>query len=109
MGSTRPRSIWDSDAYLRLSRPAPDRASGRALLLGADSGPHRSHRPRRTALLLRFEDQVDPNRQLVPGERRKRAENARKAYYTALALRSAQSRRQAPSTRGAVELDEVEK
>jgi len=64
--------------------------------------------PARAALLLRFEDQGDPNRQLVPGERRKRAENARKAYYTALALKSAQSRRRAPSTRGAVERNEVE-
>lgn len=41
----------------------------------------------------KFEYQVDPQRKLLPAERAKRAENARKAYYQRLALKSAQARR----------------
>jgi len=41
----------------------------------------------------RFYDQVDPNGELPPEERERRAENARRAYFTALALKSAQARR----------------
>lgn len=49
--------------------------------------------PARAAMQRKFEQQVDPNNELLPAERAKRAENARKAYYTRLALRSAQARR----------------
>jgi hypothetical protein len=41
----------------------------------------------------RFEREVDPNNELTPAERAKRAENARKAYFARLALKSAQARR----------------
>lgn len=41
----------------------------------------------------RFEREVDPNGVLPPDERAKRAENARKAYFAALALKSAKARR----------------
>jgi hypothetical protein len=41
----------------------------------------------------KFEDEVDPDRILLPAERAKRVENARKAYYRRLALRSARRRR----------------
>jgi hypothetical protein len=47
----------------------------------------------RAAFLKRFEDQVDPNRELPEAERLRRAEHARKAYFTRLALKSAQARR----------------
>lgn len=47
----------------------------------------------RKASLDRFERQVDPDGQLDPVERAKRAERARKAYFTGLALKSAQARR----------------
>lgn len=50
--------------------------------------------PARLALLEKFERQVDPEGKLLPGERAKRAENARKAFYAELALKSAQARRQ---------------
>jgi hypothetical protein len=43
----------------------------------------------------RFERQVDPDGTLKPEERARRAGHARKAYFTRLALRSAQARRQA--------------
>lgn len=40
----------------------------------------------------RFADQVDPDHTLKPEERAKRARSARRAYYTALALRSSRVR-----------------
>lgn len=49
--------------------------------------------PAREALMRKFEDQVDPDRVLPAEERAKRAENARKAHYQRMALKSAQSRR----------------
>lgn len=52
--------------------------------------------PARRALLDRFERQVDPDGVLSPAERARRAGHARKAYFTRLALRSAQVRRKTP-------------
>jgi hypothetical protein len=49
--------------------------------------------PARKALWEKFERQVDPNNELAPAERAKRAEHARAAYYMALALKSARARR----------------
>ena len=51
--------------------------------------------PARRAFLQRFEDQVDPDRVLPEPERIRRAEHARKAYFTGLALKSAVARRKA--------------
>jgi hypothetical protein len=42
---------------------------------------------------MRFIDQVDPDRTLPEAERLRRAEHARSAYFTGLALKSAQARR----------------
>lgn len=47
----------------------------------------------RAAFLDRFELQVDPDGVLNPAERARRAGHARKAYFTRLALKSAQARR----------------
>ena len=47
----------------------------------------------RQAALDRFERQVDPEGELLPAERAKLAEHARKAYFARLALKSAQARR----------------
>lgn len=47
----------------------------------------------RQAFHSRFELQVDPDGVLDLAERRRRAEQARKAYFTGLALKSAQARR----------------
>jgi len=55
--------------------------------------------PARTAFLRRFEEQVDPQRQLPEAERLRRAENARKAYYAALAMKSARARSKQPEDR----------
>ena len=53
--------------------------------------------PARRAMLDRFERQVDPDGVLPLAERARRAGHARKAYFTRLALRSAQARREAPA------------
>lgn len=47
----------------------------------------------RAAFMDRFEREVDPDGQLSVEERQRRAAAARKAYFTRLALRSAQARR----------------
>ena len=47
----------------------------------------------RAAFLARFEAEVDPDGTLAPKERRRRAEHARRAYFTRLALASAKARR----------------
>lgn len=49
--------------------------------------------PARVKFLSRFEKEVDPNRVLSNAERVRRAESARKAYFTRLALKSVQARR----------------
>lgn len=50
-------------------------------------------KPARAAFLARFETQVDPDGLLSEEERTKRATAARKAYFTKLALKSAETRR----------------
>ena len=54
----------------------------------------------RAAFLARFEDQVDPDRQLSPDERSKRAVMARKAYFLRLAMKSATARRRKTADEG---------
>lgn len=49
--------------------------------------------PARQAFLSRFEQEVDPNGELNPQERARRAANARRAYFRRLAVKSAQARR----------------
>jgi hypothetical protein len=46
----------------------------------------------RKAFNDRFEREVDPDGKLPPSERARRAEHARKAYFKALALKSAKKR-----------------
>ena len=50
-------------------------------------------KPGREAFLARFEREVDPDGTLPTDERARRAAHARKAYFTRLALKSAQARR----------------
>jgi hypothetical protein len=49
-------------------------------------------RPARQAFLDRFERQVDPDGTLLPEERAKRADAARRAYFARLALKSSKAR-----------------
>lgn len=53
----------------------------------------------RASMDARFERDVDPDGVLSPAERTRRAESARKAYYTGLALKSARARRLAAQSR----------
>jgi hypothetical protein len=49
--------------------------------------------PGRSAFLQRFERQVDPDGTMDPGERARRAEHAKRAYFKRLALASSKARR----------------
>ena len=57
--------------------------------------------PARAAFLDHFEREVDPEGVLPPADRARRAEHARKAYFSRLALKSAQARRKTPAGVGA--------
>jgi len=50
--------------------------------------------PARQAMLEKFERDVDPDGVMSPTDRVKAAENARKAYFRRLALKSAKVRKQ---------------
>ena len=65
------------------------------LALAAKRDPQEYTRAAREAALVRFELQVDPDHQLPPMERARRAEAARRLYFTQLAYRSAKARRKA--------------
>lgn len=67
------------------------RLAAHTLHAKVDSSEHT--KPARKAFLERFEDEVDPDRTLPRKERLRRAEQAKKAYFTRLALKSAQVRR----------------
>lgn len=66
------------------------RMAAHALHAKVDSRQHTE--PARKAFMNRFEDQVDPDRVLPPAERARRAEQAKKAYFVGLALKSSQAR-----------------
>lgn len=51
--------------------------------------------PARDKFMSRFELEVDPDGTLDPAERARRAEYAKKAYFTRLALASAKARKRA--------------
>jgi hypothetical protein len=69
------------------------RARIAAFALHAKRDPRETTRAGREAFLTRFDHEVDPEGTLPEAERRRRAEAAKRAYFTALALRSARSRR----------------
>ena len=63
----------------------------------AKTDPVEGTAPARKAFLDRFEREVDPDGVLPPADRARRAEHARKAYFTRMALKSAQARRKSPA------------
>ena len=77
-------------------RLSPEQRSLRARLAAhskwANTDPVEGTAAARKAALDRFEKQVDPDGTLPPAERARRATHARKAYFTKLALKSAQAR-----------------
>ncbi len=70
------------------------------LSLAATHDPLVYTAPARRAFLSRFEREVDPEGTLPIAERQRRAEAARKAYFTRLALKSAVARRRRRHTAG---------
>jgi hypothetical protein len=75
----------------------PEQRSLRAKAAVDASWAHTSDRaartePARRAASARFEREVDPHGELSEGERRRRAESARRSYFRYLALRSARKR-----------------
>ncbi|MGH8973041.1 MAG: hypothetical protein ACRD0C_07525 [Acidimicrobiia bacterium] len=66
-----------------------------AYRLHAVHDPKETTRKAREAFAARFEREVDPTGALPPAERARRAEAARRAYFTELALRSSLARRRA--------------
>ena len=66
-----------------------------AYMLHARYDPRETTKPARRAFNQRFLDQVDPDRRLTDHERHRRADAARRAYFTRLAYLSARSRRRA--------------
>jgi hypothetical protein len=64
-----------------------------AHLLHARRDPRETTANGRAAFLARFEREVDPAGELDPSERRRRAEQARRAYFIRLSLAALQARR----------------
>ena len=64
-----------------------------AYRLHATHDPRETTRPARAAFMARFEREVDPDGRLPEAERRRRAEAAKKAYFSGLALKSSKARR----------------
>lgn len=73
-----------------------------------EADPSAATAPARKALLDKFEREVDPDGTLAPAERARRAEHARKAFYTRLALKSAQARRKVRELTDVAEQAEAE-
>ncbi|NTY58680.1 hypothetical protein FEG63_03820 [Mycolicibacterium sphagni] len=76
----------------------PVERSLRGQIAAHTSWANTEDRPARTAnarkaMLDKFEREVDPDGVLTPVERARRAEHKRKAYFSRLALKSAQARR----------------
>ena len=63
-----------------------------AYALHASHDPRETTKPARDAFMARFEDEVDPDRILPEAERKRRAEHAKKLYFTRLAHKSAKVR-----------------
>jgi hypothetical protein len=66
-----------------------------AYQLHATHDPKETTKKAREAFAARFEREVDPDGLLSPDERARRADAARRAYFTRLALRSSRARRRA--------------
>ncbi len=64
-----------------------------AYALHAQYDVQETTRAGRAAFMARFEREVDPEGKLTADERARRAEAAKKAYFTRLALKSAKARK----------------
>ena len=75
--------------------PAERRLRGRAgaFAMHSRNDVRETSKAGRDAAFQRFLDQVDPDRTLPAAERERRAEAARKAHMSSIALKSVQARR----------------
>lgn len=80
-----------------MSSLTPERAAllGRigAYALHSRHDPKQTTQNGRATFLARFEREVDPESTLPVAERQRRAEYAKKAYFSRLAMKSAEARR----------------
>lgn len=85
----------------------PEQRSQRARIAALTRWSRHDPRPTgyraQAGLMRRFENEVDPNRELPEEERQRRAEAARKAHMTRLAYRSAIARSRKASGDRAIE------
>ena len=91
-------------ASLERFDPATMALRGRigAYRLHATHDPRETTKAARAKFLARFVDEVDPERSLPEAERLRRAESAKRAYFSRLALKSARTRaRKKKASRGA--------
>ena len=80
-----------SSSLTPAERSLRARLAAHTLHSKVDSTEHT--RKARDAFLARFEAEVDPEGELAPEERRRRAEQAKRAHMTRLAMASAKARR----------------
>jgi hypothetical protein len=90
-----PHTPTEENAVTTLT---PTERTLRAQIAAHESWAHTPDRaartaPARRAMFEKFESEVDPDGTLLPAELALRAENARKAHFKRLALKSAQARR----------------
>ena len=97
LGRDRPTHSEHSTGTLRGAAVTPSERTMRARLaahaMHSKYDSRETSKPGRDAFLARFEREVDPDGALDATERARRAEHARKAYFTRLALQSAKARR----------------
>src|SRR5829696_10286439 len=89
----RSRSVSSSGNEPASQAERSLRARLAAYALHAQHDPRETTANGRAAFLARFDREVDPQGRLEADERRRRAEQARRAYFTRLALASAKARR----------------
>jgi hypothetical protein len=89
--STPPRRAGQATALSPAERSLRARLAAYAMHARHDA--RRTSANGRAAFLARFEREVDPYGRLDPEERRRRAEQARRAYFARLSLAAAKARR----------------
>jgi hypothetical protein len=95
MREQRTDSVLPAQSPAGAASPTERTLRGRlaAHTLHARRDPQQTTANGRAAFLARFEREVDPEEALHPAERRRRAEQARRAYFIRLSLAAVQARR----------------
>ncbi len=106
MRQQRTDSVLPAQSPTRAASPTEQTLRGRlaAHTLHARRDPRQTTANGRAAFLARFEREVDPQEALDPAERRRRADQARRAYFTRLSLAAVAARRAKRAEQGGGEL-----